>query len=381
MKYFDYAATCPMDEDALQVYVEAAKRFFGNANSLHDIGGSAASLLERCRSEIAAILQVEKSGLYFTSGGTESNLLAIEAIVYSRKNVGKHLITSLGEHASIINFMKKLESEGFEVTYLPFTESGTVDVEEFSRAIRPDTIFATIQHANSEIGTIQPIKVIASICHENNIHFHSDCVQTFGKVDVASISKYCDSLSICAHKFYGPKGTGALYIRPDIPLYKRMPNGTHERGLRAGTVDVPAIAAMTTAAQKAEQVRLEDFDHHLQLRKIFIHALGPINNWLTIFGSDDHSEQLPGVVGMAVHGLEGQWVMLECNRRGFAISTGSACQVGQLDPTPTMNALGIPGKQAKEFVRISFGRDTTASDVEALANSLIEICHANVGSC
>lgn len=378
MKYFDYAATCPMDEDALNIYVEATKKFFGNTNSLHHIGGTAATLLERCRAEIASLLQVEKRGIYFTSGGTESNLLAIESVVYERRKEGSHLITSLGEHSSIINLMQRLENEGFTVTYLPLTEHGIVDVDAFKRSITPHTIFATVQHGNSEIGTIQPIKELAKICQQNNIHFHTDCVQTFGKLDVSSVAKFCDSLSICAHKFYGPKGTGAVYVNPNIRLQMRLPNVTHERGFRAGTVDVPAIAAMTAAAQKAVQRRSEDFRHYQQLRQTFLCALTPIKEYITIFGSSHMSEQLPSIVGIAIKGLEGQWVMLECDRHGFAISTGSACQVGQQTPTPTMNALGIAGKQATEFIRISFGRETTNTDVENLATCLIKICQSAI---
>lgn len=376
MKYFDYAATCPIDDEALQVYVDVSKQIYGNPNSLHDIGGAASALLKQCRAQLANMLHIEKRGIYFTSGGTESNVLAISAVIAEKKKLGNHIVTSLGEHPSILNMMKRLEKEGFRVTYLPFTKRGTIDVQSFQEALTEQTIFAAIQHGNSEIGSVQPIDKLAQICEEKHIHLHSDCVQTFGKLDLQSITAFADSFSISGHKFSGPKGVGALYIKPSIRIQPPIPDGTHEFGLRAGTVNVPAIAAMTQAATKVVDQQLNTFAHFVQLRQAFIRYLQPIQSYITIFGATN-DEQLPGIIGLAIHGIEGQWVMLECNRHGFAISTGSACQVGQQVPTPTMQALDHfypQEKYAKEFIRISFGKNTTTNDVKHLADCLIGVC-------
>ncbi|MBA4537184.1 IscS subfamily cysteine desulfurase [Bacillus aquiflavi] len=372
MKYFDHAATSPIDDDALLTYVKVSKEFFGNTNSLHDAGGAANSLLEQCRAELANILAVNKRGIYFTSGGTESNIIAIYALLSAKKHSGNHIITSLGEHSSIMNIMKRLETEGFRISYLPFTSNGTIDVEAFKKEITPETVLAIIQNGNSEIGTIQPIREIARICKNEKIYFHTDCVQTFGKIDLKPVATIVDSLSISGHKFNGPKGVGALFIHPAIATKPLFPNGTHERGVRSGTVNLPGIAAMTVAAQKSVQQLNINKEHYKKLRQSFLTYLQPINDRTRVFGSTS-DEQLPGIVGLAITGIEGQWIMLECNRLGFAISTGSACQVGKQALANSMLALKVNKQTSKEFIRISFGTDTTVEDVKQLADSLIHI--------
>ncbi|WP_318508948.1 aminotransferase class V-fold PLP-dependent enzyme [Bacillus sp. T3] len=208
MKYFDYAATSPLDEEAASMYVKVATQFFGNTNSLHDFGEDARQLLERCRSEMAQMIGVDKDGIYFTSGGSESNFLAIEALLTCRRKKGKHIITSIAEHSSIHNHLERLKHEGFEITCLPYNKEGLIEVEQFLDGICEDTVLAVIQHGNSEIGTIQLVNEIGNICKKHDILFHSDCVQTFGKVDIRNISTSVDSLSLSSHKFYGPKGWG-----------------------------------------------------------------------------------------------------------------------------------------------------------------------------
>lgn len=376
MKYFDYAATSPLDEEAATMYVKIATQYFGNSNSLHDFGEEARQLLERCRQELALMLGVEKEGIYFTSGGSESNFLAIEALRSSTTKEGKHIITSVAEHSSIHNSLERLKQYGYEITYLPYNKEGLIEVEQFINAICEETVLAVIQHGNSEIGTIQPIVEIGKICNKERILFHSDCVQTFGKIDLKEISTFVDSLSISSHKFYGPKGIGVSYVRPQLNLSPFLPNTTHEKGFRPGTVNVPGIAAMTVAANKA----LNQLEHNYRkfegLRTTFMNALEPIKQRFQIHGSTNMC-QLPSIIGMSLQGIEGQWIMLESNRKGFAISTGSACHSGMLTPAQTMKALGFTGKKAKEYFRISMGRDNTAAELVQFAQLLNTIVQEN----
>lgn len=372
MKYFDYAATCPLDEEAGEIYIKIATQVFGNSQSLHDIGDQARNLLEACRSELSQMLGVSIEGVYFTSGGSEGNFLAIEALLSGKKKTGKHIITAIAEHSSVHSSIERLKASGYHVTYLPFNKKGAIDIEEFTNSIREDTVLAVIQHGNSEIGTIQPIPELGQICKEHQILFHTDCVQTFGKTDLKMIVSYVDSLSISSHKFYGPKGTGAVYIRPQLAWSPTFPNTTHEKGFRPGTVNVPGIAAMTIAAQKSIAKLEESQLHYLKLRKLFISSLDPIKNRIQVHGSDEQ-QQLPNIIGMSIEGIEGQWMLLECNRKGYCISTGTACHSGMHAPSQTMTALGYSSKKAKEYFRLSLGRNTTEADIKSLADLFVTI--------
>ncbi|MEW9053732.1 MAG: IscS subfamily cysteine desulfurase [Neobacillus sp.] len=374
MSYFDYAATTPLDSEAAEVYVKAATEYFGNSSSLHDIGGQAAGLLENCREELASMLGVNKTGLFFTSGGSEGNFLAIEALLSAPKKSGNHIITGIAEHSSIHGVLNRLT--GYDVTCLPLNSSGLIDEELFINSIRPETVLVTIQHVNSEIGTIQPIERIARICRDNQIHFHSDFVQSFGKLNSKNAAALVSSFSFSGHKFYGPKGVGGVYIDPNISWKPFFPGGSHEKGLRPGTLNVPAIAAMTVAAQKITKVSTDQF---LLFRKTFFEMLEPIKDDVEIFQAAP-SAQLPHIIGMRIAGIEGQWMMLECNRQGFAISTGSACHVGMQAPAKVMQALGIPSEDAKGFIRISFGNMTTVEEVVRLGNYIVDIVKKFKGS-
>lgn len=378
MKYFDYAASCPLDRDAAELYMKAATEHYGNSQSLHDIGGSAETLLENCRKEWAKMLKADRNGIFFTSGGSESNLLTIMALLSANKEKGRHIVTGQAEHSSVFNLIKKFEQDGYEVTFLPLNSDGIIDLKTVEEALREDTVLVSIQHGNSEIGTLQPIEPIGSLCKDRGILFHSDCVQTFGKVDIDSLSLSVDALTISGHKFYGPKGTGVAYLNPRVPWRPFIEGTTHEHGFRPGTVNVPGILATTAAGQKAFAGLKEERKHLMALRELLMSHLGDAAKQMTVFGLQDE-RQLPGIVGLAIKGIEGQSVMLECNRNGFAISTGSACHTDLLAPSKTMTAMGISGKQAKEFFRISFGRQTAENDVIRLANVLSKMVlnHAN----
>ena len=373
MIYFDYAASCPLDEDAAQIYVKAATQYYGNSQSLHDIGSQASDLLESCRSKFARMLGVIKEGIYFTGGGSEGNFLSIHALLSSPLKKGRHIITGMAEHSSVHICLESLRADGYEVTALPLNPAGQIDIELVKATIREDTVLMSIQHGNPEIGTLQPIQEISELCKANDILIHTDCVQTFGKVDVRPIAGLVDSLTISGHKFYGPKGIGVIFLNPRLHWLPFLPGTAHENGLRAGTVNVPAIVAMTSAAQKVYNHLDSQMNHYWELRKAFILALQPEHSKCIIYETAKDSCQMPSTIGMRVKGMEGQFLMLECNRHGFAISTGSACQVGLKSPSKTMIALGLKGKIAKEFIRISFGRETTEEDVKALGQAIVKI--------
>ncbi|MGE8206098.1 IscS subfamily cysteine desulfurase [Heyndrickxia sp. NPDC080065] len=366
MIYFDYSATTPIDHEALEVYYQLSTQAYGNTNSLHDIGTKAENILQLCRNELADILTVPMASIYFTSGGTESNLLSIISLAKTQEHHGKHIITSMGEHSSVHSAMKYLMDNGFEISEIAFNQDGIVDLELLQKNIREDTILVSVQHVNSEIGTIQPIREIANLVQDRGILFHCDCVQSFGKLELTSIIPYIDCLTVSSHKIYGPKGVGAVYINPSVYVNPVFPGFHHEQGFRGGTINLPGIASFVTAAKKESQ-HGNQLEHYSTLRKIFLDELALKQDKFTIYQSFDLQKQLPHIIGLGLNGIEGQYVMLECNRNGFAISTGSACHVGQQKPSNTMNALGIPYNKAKEFIRISMGKNTTTTDLKALA--------------
>jgi cysteine desulfurase len=370
MIYFDFAATTPLDSEAAEVFVQASTEFFGNSSSLHDLGGQSQDLLENCREELANLLGINKKGLYFTSGGSEGNFLSIEALLSAPKRPGKHIIAGMAEHSSIHGVLNRLA--GYSITYLPLNSSGLIDINELECAITPETVLVIVQHVNSEIGTIQPIEEVAHICRKKDIHFHSDFVQSFGKIDLKRIAPLVSSFSFSGHKIYGPKGVGGVYIDPAISWRAFFPGGSHERGFRPGTVNVPAIASMTAAAQKLNNQLIQSHDKFLELRATLIESLDRIKEFVHIYQAESDS-QLSSIIGLRISGVEGQWMMLECNRYGFAISTGSACQIGMQSPAKVTQALGLSPQEAKEFIRISFGMTTKREDVAKLGETIVDI--------
>jgi len=363
MIYLDYAATAPMSETAIEVYTEVARRYYGNPISLHNIGTVAAELLETSRAKIASLIGGEKEGLYFTGGGSESNQLALEALLDGQTNKGKHLITSILEHSSIYHFFRKKENEGYSVTYVPVDRFGRIDPESVRKAIRPDTVLASIHFGNGEIGTIQPIQEIGAVLRDAGVLFHSDCAQTFGKIPLNMCALPIDSITVSSPKVYGPKGVGAVYIRPQIRWQPAFPGTTHESGFRAGTVNVPGVCAFAASAQAVVDGMIEETARLEALRKDFVEAVERQAFAIAVEGHP--TEHLPHVIALRPNGMEGQYMMLEMNRLGVAISTGSACLVGQSEPPRVMKALGLSDAEAKQFIRISTGEQTTSADMNA----------------
>lgn len=363
MIYLDYAATTPMLDKALQIYNEVAKNYFGNSSSLHDIGSTANAILEQSRKTIAQYMNGDPCGVYFTSGGSESNYLAIHSLLKGNLEKGRHILTTDLEHSSIRNTLLDLNAEGYEVTSIPVDHFGRVDLDALEAAIRPDTVLATIHHGNSEIGTVQDLITIGEILNNHDILFHSDCVQTFGKIEIDVQQAKLDSISISSHKIYGPKGVGACYINPKRSWKSVISNTTHERGFRPGTVNVPGIAAFVTAAEEIFPIMKDEQIRFSKLRKKLIAGIQG-EEWTITEVEPSNPIRLENIIGICVAGVEGQYMMLECNRHGIAISTGSACSVGLQKPAKTLLSIGKSKEEAKQYIRLSVGKFTTDDEID-----------------
>lgn len=371
MIYLDYAATTPMSEEAISVYSQVARKYYGNASSIHDCGSSALRVLDTAREQIGKRLGAEPRGIFFTGGGSEANSLALRSLVLANGSKGKHIISTAAEHASVRNTLKVLESKGYEVTYAPLDAMGRVDLQSLGKLIRNDTILASIHHGNPELGTIQNIKAISELLREHGVLLHSDCVQTFGKIPLNAQDLGMDSLTVSAHKVYGPKAVGAVYIKPSASWQSTLPGTTQEKGFRAGTVDVPGVAAFMTAAKAATEQIEEEYSREKKLKEHLLNQLQKLPFELTLEG--DLEGGLPNIIGLRIHGMEGQYAMLECNRHGLAISTGSACSAGSEKASASMVALSRTEQQAREFIRLSLGRQTTHEDIQGAVNILKKV--------
>lgn len=371
MIYLDYAATTPISDKALDMYNQVSKNYFGNPNSLHDIGTTAADILNTCREELASLFHGEARGVYFTSGGSDSNYLAIQSLVKGYTHNGKHIITTEVEHSSVSNTFKYLEEAGYVTTYLPVNEYGQVAIEDVKNAVRDDTILVSICHANSEIGTIQPIEEIGAFLYEQKIIFHSDCVQSFGKIPLDIKKAKLDSISISSHKIYGPKGVGASFISPTVAWKGLIPQTTHEKGFRPGTVNVPGIAAFVTAAQEIHATMGSEAKRYRGLSEKLVIEIKDVFPAIVVEGHPLH--RLPHHLGLRIPGMEGQYALLELNRQGIAISTGTACQLGQQNPSKTLLAIGRSKQEAYEFIRITLGHLTTEKDIEETIQAFYKI--------
>jgi cysteine desulfurase len=359
--YLDYAATTPISDNSLEIYAKAAKNAFGNSSSL-----------QASRKLITDIIGGNEKGLYFTSGGSEANVLAIQSLLNGLHPEKTHIITTQIEHSSLYTFFKKLTTEGYEVTFLQPNEKGQITLEIVKSALRANTGLVSIQHGNSEIGTVQQIEKIGPLLKAHGVLFHSDCVQTFGKLPINIEKSQLDSISISSHKIYGPKGIGAAYIQPSVYWKPVIPGTTHESGFRPGTVDVPAAAAFATAAKDISATMSKNTEHFVDLRKKFIDLLKPYQDKITLL-NENVDPSLPNIFPLLVEGIEGQFIMLECNRFGFAISTGSACQVGMQAPPRSLLALGFDEQKAKQYIRISLGTNTTYEQIKSFSQVLFNI--------
>ncbi|QDY82473.1 aminotransferase class V-fold PLP-dependent enzyme [Paenibacillus polymyxa] len=376
MIYLDYAASTPMCDEALHIYSVLNKEMFGNASSLHDAGGQAAYTLDYSRQRMANMIGGQPEGIYFTTGGTESNMLIVQSILNGLPQHKKHWIMSALEHHSMYNLATKLEQQGYELTIVQPDQEGRITREVLIPHLRDNTGLVSVQHANSETGLIQDLAALSPLLHERGIMLHSDAVQTFGNVHIDVEVMGVDALSISSHKVYGPKGVGAAYLKPGTPWRPVYPDTLHEHGFRPGTVNVPGIAAFVAAAEMmTEQMEMHQ-ERYATLREYFIMKIQERSiplRW--VVQESEKKAALHHIVGCFFDGYEGQYVMLECNRSGVCISTGSACAAGHHEPSPALQALGASGREALQFVRISFGRTTTIEELNVLVDILTDLKH------
>ena len=364
MIYLDYAATTPMSPKAIEVYSQVSAKYYGNASSLHDIGSNARQIKEASAKVIAGSLGVLAKDIWFTSGATESNALAIQALLDGRKDDRKQIITTEIEHSSVLNVFRRLEKEGWQVDWLKIDQTGKVDLNHLKELVSEQTALISVQHINSELGTIQPLKEIADIVKPFGVLFHSDCVQSFGKIPVDARELGVDSISISSHKIYGPKGVGAVWMSPDVEWGAYFTDPHQKKSLRFGTDNVPGMAAFAAAVKEIMVIRDSEFERISSFKKAFIDELRKLPYEFIIEGVEN--EASPYIMGVRFPGFEGQMFMLDCSQTGLAISTGSACQVGSDLPNRTMMTLGRTIEQAREFVRFSFGKDVKAELIDEI---------------
>lgn len=369
--YADNAATTKMSPAAISAMVTVMENDFGNPSSLYSIGQSAKEVLEQARSDIAAVINADPQEILFTSGGSEADNQALRsAAEMGRKKGKKHIISTPFEHHAILHTLNKLEQEGYEVTLLPVHEEGIVRIEELEAAIRKDTCLVTIMFANNEIGTVQPIAEIGEVCHKHGVLFHTDAVQAVGHLPIDVKAMHIDMLSSSAHKYHGPKGVGFLYARKDIALTNLIEGGAQEKGKRAGTENVPGVAAMAAALKEAAGHMTENAKHQSALRDRLIKGLSEIPHSAL---NGDAVHRLPGNVNFCFEGIEGESLLLLLDDRGISASSGSACTSGSLDPSHVLLSIGRVHDVAHGSLRLTLGEDVTEKEVDYLIRNVQEV--------
>ena len=369
--YADNAATTRVSDTAFNAMLPYFKEQYGNPSSLYTIGQKAQEALYSARETMAKYLNCDIKEITFTSGGSEADNQAILTGAYLGEKKGKkHIISSAFEHHAVLHTLKKLESQGFEITLLPVHSDGFVRVDELEAAIRPDTALVTIMYANNEIGTVQPIAEIGRVCREKGVLFHTDAVQAAGHIKIDVKAENIDMLSLSAHKFHGPKGIGMLYDKKGINLYTLIEGGAQERGKRAGTENVPAIMGMAAAFKEANENIDKNFDYVKSLRDKLAQGLSKIPHSKI---NGDISKCLAGTLNMCFEGIEGESLLLLLDDRGISASSGSACTSGSLDPSHVLLALGLPHEVAHGSLRISLSEYNTEEEVEHILKNVPEV--------
>ena len=373
--YLDNSATTPVDHRVAEALARAVVEVFGNASSVHGFGQQARGALDRARREVAALIGARQNEIVFTSGGTEANNLAIRGLCEAAAAHGRHIITSAIEHPSVAGVCAELEKRGWEVTRLPVYENGIVRVEDLVASLRPDTVLITVMVANNEIGTIQPISEIGSIVREKRavgqkqLWFHTDAVQAAGRVPLNVDTLGCDLLTMSGHKLYAPKGVGALYVRRGVRLHGQNVGGHQERERRAGTENVPGIIAFGEAARLARAELAQRSNHDRALRDKFEAAVRDRIGDVVMNG--DREQRLDHLSNMSFRFIEGEGLLINLDLEGIAVSTGSACSSGTLEPSPVIRALGVDDELARGSIRFSFGKDNPEADVDYTVEVLV----------
>lgn len=358
--YLDHAATTPVDPAVIQAMAPYWETVFGNPSAVYRHGQEAQAGVEKARRQVAALLKAEPASVYFTGGGSESDNWALKGTAFALRERGRHVITSAIEHPAVLNTCAFLERCGFEVTYLPTDHTGWIDPKTLKAAIREDTILVSIMAANNEIGTIEPVAELAAVAHEAGVRFHTDAVQACGNVPVDVQAWDVDLLSLSGHKFYGPKGIGVLYVRPGCRLEPLIHGGEQERGHRAGTENTAAIVGLGAAAELAAADQVADAGREAALRDALIAGLTAIPG-VRLTGHPEH--RLPGNASFCFDDLRSEALLTALDLAGIEASGGSACTAGSLSPSHVLIAIGVPENRARNALRLTLGRGTTAKDI------------------
>ena len=371
--YLDHSATTPVRPEVLGVMVPYFRDVFGNASSIHTYGQKAKKALEDSREKVADCLGASPEEIVFTSGGTESTNMAIQGSLRTSRKKGNHLITSSIEHHATLHTCQYLEEEGYRVTYVPVDRYGKVDPLEVKSAITDQTDLISVMHVNNEVGTIEPIQAIGEIARERGIPFHSDAIQSVGKIPVNVAELKVDFLSLSAHKFYGPKGIGVLYIRKGAPFEPLFRGGHQETERRPGTQNIPSIVGLARALELAIEEMDQVSVREKNLRDSFWEA---IQTQIEAVRMNGHPvDRVPPILNVSFDFVDGESVILNLDLKGIAASTGSACLSGALEPSHVLLAMGVPKRLAQAAVRLSLGRETTQDDLDYTLTALVETIH------
>ncbi len=370
--YLDNAATTPVDGRVLEAMLPYFSEGFGNPSSLHTMGFEAGEAVKQARIEIASSINVNAEELIFTSGGTESNNLAVKGYAFANRTKGNHIIVSSIEHDCIINSCKWLQTQGFNISYIPVDADGLIDADRLKNSLRPETIMVSVMHANNEIGVIQPIEIIGKLCRDNGVCFHTDACQSFGKVPFDVKKFNVDLATVNSHKIYGPKGIGALYIREGIKLTPWQHGGGQEYGLRSATENVPGIAGFAKAVQLCMDELKEESSRLQALRNRIIGTI--TENIPSVYLNGHKDIRLPNNINIGFNGLEGQApnLLMKLDREGICVSTGSACSSNSKKISHVLAAIGRNPVQAIGALRITLGRQTTDEDIDYFLDVLIK---------
>ncbi|HIV71315.1 MAG TPA: IscS subfamily cysteine desulfurase [Candidatus Aquabacterium excrementipullorum] len=368
--YMDYGATTPVDPRVVDAMIPWLREHFGNpASRTHAYGWEAEEAVEKARAQVAELINADPREIVWTSGATESNNLAIKGAAQFYKTRGKHLITVKTEHKAVLDTMRELERQGFEVTYLDVKEDGLLDLDAFKAAIRPDTILASVMFVNNEIGVVQDITALGNLCREKGVIFHVDAAQATGKVAIDMATLPVDLLSLASHKTYGPKGIGALYVRrkPRVRLEAQMHGGGHERGMRSGTLPTHQIVGMGEAFRIAKEEMAEELPRIQALQQRLYKGLQDIEQ---IFVNGDLTQRVPHNLNISFNFVEGESLIMGI--KGIAVSSGSACTSASLEPSYVLRALGRSDELAHSSLRMTIGRFTTEEEVDYVITTLKE---------
>lgn len=367
--YLDNASTTYVSSEVLNEMMPCFNAIYGNAGSLHSFGRSAMAIVDKARDRIKEGINAKRSTeIYFTSGGTEADNMAILGVAHAYANKGKHIITSQIEHHAVLNACKQLENEGFEVTYLPVDKTGLVSLPDLLHAIRKDTILISIMAVNNEVGTIQNVKTLAKIAHDYDIIFHTDAVQAIGQINIDVQDMEVDLLSISAHKIHGPKGVGALYVKSGINFEPITFGGNQERGKRSGTENVAGIAGLGKAVELATKNHIET---NRKLRNIRDYFLEKLSENVEYFQINGHPHQKSNaIVNISFYGIEGESLLMLLDLAGICVSTGSACTSKSLLPSHVLEAMKVPADIAQGSIRFSFGTNISKADVDYVVSEL-----------